>query len=89
MPAITVAFDEVSKTAGKEGSIVMWGHAEWADIFAPEQVRTIDFCEAANPAPAVAIGSSAVQGSTSAPTTTEGVFVFRPTPFKPDCNASR
>jgi len=33
----------------KEGVILIWGWAEWADIYKPTELRPISFCRLLNP----------------------------------------
>jgi hypothetical protein len=78
---VTVTSDEVAKAVNKQGVIVLWGHADWADVFNTSQIHHISFCLSPNPVPSPVpppTGSSVFQPD----------FIFQTAPFKAECNAS-
>ena len=45
--------DEIDKVQSKEGVALIWGHADWSDIFQPSKRQKISFCFSLNPAKSI------------------------------------
>ena len=82
MPPVTVSSEEVTKAVNKQGAIVLWGHADWADIFNPGQMHHISFCVSPNPVP-IAVTEQAGGSPGFRPD-----FIFQTAPYKAECNTS-
>lgn len=41
---VTLSADDVTKVVQKQETALIWGHADWADIFEPNKVHHIGFC---------------------------------------------
>ncbi|MEF3365771.1 hypothetical protein V3H18_04405 [Methylocystis sp. 9N] len=72
LAGIAVKQEDVIRALNKEGEIIMWGHAEYADIFHPEITHHINFCTLLNPTNA----------------TTDNTIVLQPSPYSSECNNS-
>ena len=70
---ITVSIDQIEKAKRQEGTILLWGHAEWSDIFSPEKMHQIGLCFGLNPSDH----------------TTDGQTVLIPAPYRNDCNYNK
>jgi hypothetical protein len=70
---VTVTKDEIDHALKKDGVIVIWGHADYSDVFDPKVTRPIGFCLLLNPTT----------------NTTTGEIVVQPTTYRNDCNTNR
>ncbi len=69
---ITIEDDEAHKTLNKEGEVLIWGRAEFADIFQPTVMHPLSFCFLLIPAG----------------TDDRGQITFTPRPYRNECNTS-
>jgi len=67
---ISISRDDAIAAKNKDGVIAIWGHAEWADIYHPEDIRPVSFCFKLIP-----VSSEGDEH-----------IVFQPVPLKADCN---
>lgn len=44
MQPVTITANEADKVRQKQGVALIWGHADYADIFQPNKIHLIDFC---------------------------------------------
>jgi hypothetical protein len=73
LPPVTFTQENVEKAIKNEGSIILWGHAEYSDIFAPEILHPISFCILLTPTK----------------NTPSGQMTIQPTLYRSDCNSSK
>jgi hypothetical protein len=70
LAAVGMSPEDAGKALKKEGPILQWGYAEYADIFEPEKTHTIHFCYLMQPRS----------------TSNEPATGFQPVPYQNDCN---
>jgi hypothetical protein len=73
LQGVTIDNDTVQKVLRKEGVILLWGKAEWSDIFEPAIVHPIGFCMLVIPNQA----------------TTTGEILPQFVPYRNDCNYNK
>jgi hypothetical protein len=49
MPPVAISNEDAEGAASQKGKIIIWGHAEWSDIFEKEIIHPIGFCEIMQP----------------------------------------
>lgn len=67
---VTVGREEIEHALHGDGAIIIWGHAEYSDVFSPNDVRTVGFCFLLTPTT----------------NTTNGQIAINPTSYRNDCN---
>ena len=67
---VTLPVDDAIKAKNKQGTVVMWGRADWADIYNPSDTKTVSFCLKLIP-----VSSDG-----------DNRIFFQPVPYKPECN---
>jgi hypothetical protein len=67
---VTLPVDDAIKTKNKQGIAVIWGHADWGDIYNPGDLRSVSFCLKLVP-----VSSDG-----------DNRILFAPQPYKPECN---
>lgn len=67
---VSIPAADAIKAKNNEGIAVLWGHADWADIYHPENVYPVSFCFTLKP-----VSSDG-----------DNHIVFQPTPLKRECN---
>jgi hypothetical protein len=70
---VTITALDVDNALKNSGSIIIWGHAEYSDVFSPKESRPMNFCFRETPTT----------------NTTTGQIAFVPTAYRSDCNTSR
>jgi hypothetical protein len=69
---VALPAEDAIKAKNKQGVVIIWGHADWADIYHPDGVHPVNFCWKLIPARS--------DGDNN--------IMFQGTPYKPDCNTS-
>jgi hypothetical protein len=67
---ITLPVEDAIKAKNKQGIVIIWGHADWADIYDLGDIKSINFCLKLVP-----VSSNGDNG-----------IIFQPQPYKPECN---
>ena len=67
---VTLPVNDAVKAKDKKGTVIIWGHADWADIYNRDEIGSIYFCLRLVP-----ISSGG-----------DNNIIFEPTPFKSSCN---
>ncbi len=67
---VSLPAPDAIKAKNNEGIVVIWGHADWADIYHPENVYPVSFCFTLKP-----VSSDG-----------DNHIIFQPVPYKPECN---
>ena len=75
LPPVTLSASDVDDVRATLGVAVIWGHAEWSDIFDKKDIHQINFCLNVTPQPAPT-GFPGINGLSG----------FTSVPVKADCN---
>lgn len=73
LSAVTIPRADIDKVSRKEGEILIWGNAEYSDIFDPQVTHPMKFCYFLN----------------TTTNTTNGKLGIVPSPYQNDCNISK
>jgi hypothetical protein len=67
---VSLKTDDAIKAKNKQGVVIIWGHAEWADIYSANYVKPINFCLKLEP-----VSSDG-----------DNRIIFHASPYKTECN---
>ncbi len=67
---VAISRDDAVRAKNKEGVVIIWGQLQWSQIYAPDNMYTINFCLTLTPVSS--------QGDER--------IVFQPNAYKPECN---
>jgi hypothetical protein len=83
---VSISSDEAIKAENHQGQIIIWGRAEWSDVYEPDRIHVIKFCQIMQPLDPNNAPRYIIVGQR--PTQNINAVNFQPLAFRSDCNSS-